>query len=487
MLKSNDKGIEEPRTDVPRAPAGHGAHRAPDAGLALRLGRYVAGLDTHAVDEPTREAVWRCLLDALASAGAALDLPAVRAARETALALYGRGAVPMWFTGKPASTAAALFANSAATAALDLDDGYRQARGHPGAAVIPTALALMGEDPRRTVADLVAAIVAGYEVGLRLAMARPAYAPSGAWSGYAVVATAGKMLGLDPAVIAHALAIAAQTAPALPALAGIAGSDVKEGIAAGVAAGWAALRLAMAGYVGPIAVLDDVRLFDPDMALRDLGGTPLIRGTYFKPYGCCRHIHAPLDAWLHLRARHGLEAGDIAGMQVRTYRATFNLSNSPAPRTLVEAQYSVPYCLALCALRGSDALVPLQAMHLGDAGVRDLAARITVVHDAGVEALFPARSPASVTVSLKDGRRLYSPVMDPRGDPATPLGWAELETKFRVATRAGLSPVRQQAVLDAISDLRHGDGAPLARAVGASGVLDVSGGTEQQHCKGDQP
>ncbi|ARP79965.1 2-methylcitrate dehydratase [Bordetella genomosp. 8] len=473
-------------TDAPRAPAPHG-HRVPHAGLALRLGRYVADLDGRAIDAPTREAVWRCVLDALASAGAALGLPAVMAAQETALALYGPGHVPLWFTGRPASMAAALFANSAATAALDLDDGYRQARGHPGAAVIPTALALLGEDPRRTVADLVAAIVAGYEVGLRLAMARPGYAPSGAWSGYAVVATAAKMLGLDPAVIAHALAIAAQTAPALPALAGIAGSDVKEGIAAGVAAGWAALRLAMAGYEGPVAALDDGRLFDAGIALHDLGGAPLIQGTYFKPYGCCRHIHAPLDAWLHLRARHGLEAADVAGMQVRTYRATFNLSNSPTPGTLVEAQYSVPYCLALCALHGSDALVPLQAIHLGDPGVRDLAARISVVHDAGVEALFPARSPASVTVSLKDGRRLASPVMDPRGDPATALEWADLVTKFRVATRAGLSPVRQQALLDAIAELRNGDSVPLAGALGASGVLGVPGWTDPQHRKGDHP
>uniref|UniRef100_UPI0039F052F2 MmgE/PrpD family protein n=1 Tax=Bordetella sputigena TaxID=1416810 RepID=UPI0039F052F2 len=442
------------------------------------MGRYVAGLDPHAIDGQTKDAVWRCILDALASAGAALGLPAVAAAQEAALALYGRGPAPMWFTGRSASTAAAMFSNSAATAALDLDDGYRQARGHPGAAVIPTALALMDERPRDTAANLCAAIVAGYEVGVRLAMARPAYAPSGAWSGYAVVATAGRMLGLDPAVIAHALAIAAQTAPALPALAGVAGSDVKEGIAAGVAAGWAALRLAMAGYAGPVAVLDDARLFDPDIALRGLGGTPLIHGTYFKPFGCCRHIHAPLEGWLHLRARHGLDAEDIAGMQVHTYRATFNLSNSPAPVTLVEAQYSVPYCLALCAVHGSDALLPLEARHLGDVQVRDLAARITVVHDAEVEPLFPARSPASVAISLKNGQRLASPVMDPRGDPATPLGWADLETKFRVATRKGLSSARQRAILDAIADLRNGDSVSLSRVLRSA---------DQQPCKGDEP
>ncbi|ALM83333.1 2-methylcitrate dehydratase [Bordetella sp. N] len=439
--------------------------------MGLRLGEYVAGMAARDLDARTMEATWRCLLDALASAAAAADLPAVQAAQATGLALYGAGRSSLWFTGKTGSAAAASFANSAATAALDLDDGYRQARGHPGAAVIPTVLSLADELPGHTVQDLLTAVVVGYEVGLRLAMSRPAYAPSGAWSGYAVVAAAGKMLGLHPGVIAHALAIAAQTAPALPALAGLAGSDVKEGIPAGVAAGWTALRLAMAGYAGPLAVLDDRRLFDPDVLLHGLGKTPLIQGVYFKPFGCCRHIHAPLEGWLHLQAAHGLHARDIADMQVRTYRATFNLANSATPSTLVEAQYSVPYCLGLCAVHGGDALLPLEGSHLGDATVRELAARITVIHDADIEPLFPARSPASVTITLRNGQRLASPVMDPRGDPATPMAWGDLERKFRVATRCGLSSARQQAVLDAIAGLRNGDSdsGPLLRTLGLPG------------------
>ncbi|OZI38431.1 2-methylcitrate dehydratase [Bordetella genomosp. 10] len=456
MLPSNDCSPERVAT-------------APDAGMALRLGRYVAALDPRGIDASTRETVWRCILDALASAGAALDVPAVTAARQAARALHGEGRAPVWFTGRTAATAAALFTNSAAVAALDLDDGHRRARGHPGAAVIPAVLASMHDRPGRTVADLIAAVVAGYEVGIRMAMARPAYAPSGAWSGYAVVAAAGKMLGLAAEVIAHALAIAAQTAPALPALAGIAGSDVKEGIPAGAAAGWAALQLAMAGYTGPVAVLDDERLFDREVLLRGLGEAPLIDGVYFKPFGCCRHIHAPLEGWLHLQAAHGLDARDVAGMQVRTYRATFNLACRPAPATLVEAQYSVPYCLALCALHGSDALLPLETRHLGDEAVHRLAARIEVMHDPGIEPLFPARSPACLVVTLADGRRLSSPLMDPRGDPHTPLGWADLERKFGVATRRLLSRARQQAVLDAMAELRQDDSAPLLRVLGSAG------------------
>ncbi|SOY77750.1 MmgE/PrpD family protein [Cupriavidus taiwanensis] len=435
--------------------------------IGLHLGRYVADLDARTIDARTQETVLRCVLDAIASAASALEQPGVKAAQQAAQTMYGAGSSPMWFTGRTATDAGALFANSAASAALDLDDGYRKARGHPGAATIPAALALVHTRPDIAVQDFMAAVVAGYEVGIRMAMARPGYAPSGTWSGFAVVATCGRMLGASAEIIAQALAIAAQTAPALPALAGLVGSDVKEGIAAGAVSGWAALELAMAGYAGPAAVLKDGRLFDSDTALRDLGGQPLINGTYFKPFGCCRHIHAPLDALLHLQRLHGLAARDIKRMEVHTYRATFNLTNKPDPETLVEAQYSVPYCLALCALHGADALLPLDTRRLYDAEVSDLAKRITVVHDVAIESLFPARSPAWVAVTLSNGQLLESPLTDPRGDPHHPLSWGDLERKLQVATRATLSPASQQGVLEGMAGLRAGAWNPLLLALSA--------------------
>ncbi len=438
--------------------------------IALQLGHYVAGLSFGILDAKTKEAVMRCVLDTLVSAAAALALPGVKASQHAAQALYGAGRSTLWFTRSDVSEAAALYANSAAACALDLDDGNRMARGHPGAAVIPTALALAYNHPQITVQDFMAAVVAGYEVGIRMATAKPNYAPSGSWSGFAVVATAGRMLGVNAEIIAQALAIAAQTAPALPALAGLAGSDLKEGIPAGVASGWAALQLAQAGFAGPTAMLDDPELFDLDTILHNLDGRPLINSTYFKIFGCCRHIHAPLEAFLHLQAIHGFSARDIVKMDVYTYRATFNLSNKPHPLTLVEAQYSVPYCLALCAVQGSDALLPLETCYLSNAEVIDLAERVQVVHDASIEPLFPIRSPAWVAVNLANGVRLESPLMDPRGDPDRPLTWDDLEHKLTVATRSTLSETQQRTLLDGVAALRKEEWEPLLRALDAQEV-----------------
>ena len=265
--------------------------------------------------------------------------------------------------------------------------------------------------------------------------------------------------------MAQALGIAAQSAPALPGLAGLMGSDVKEGIPWGSVTGLVALQLAQDGFTGPVRVFDSATLFAADRIVDGLGSTPLIEETYFKPFACCRHIHAPLEAYSDLSSIHGFLAEDVIRVDVHTYRATFNLSNLTEPSTLVEAQYSVPYCMALCAIYGSEALLPMSTMHLRDDAVHTFAKRVNVCHDPEIEPLFPSRSPARVTVTTRVGI-FTSDLTDPRGDPVTALSWGDLEAKFRAATRSHMRVEQQQEILTAVSKLREGDINPLRLATG---------------------
>jgi len=81
-------------------------------------------------------------------------------------------------SGLSSSVIGAAWANSAAASALDLDDGHRLARGHPGAAVIPTAFAVAHETGA-TLEDIINAIVIGYEVGVTICTARVVYGSTG--------------------------------------------------------------------------------------------------------------------------------------------------------------------------------------------------------------------------------------------------------------------------------------------------------------------
>lgn len=423
------------------------------------LAQYVCALRADELRSESRDAAVRCVLDLLTAAAAGFREPVARAVRRTVRSQYGSGSAAIWFTGERTSESGAVFCNSTAAAALDLDDGFRLARGHPGAAVIPAVMTALSNEQLQA-GELLAAIVAGYEAGVRMAVGRPSYAPSGAWSPFAAIAAAGRIRQLSPEIVSQAFGIAAQCAPALPGLAGLMGSDVKEGIAWGATTGLTALYLAEAGFTGPERIFDDPALFASERIVRGLGDIPMIEGTYFKPYACCRHIHAPLDAFQALVQQHSLSAGDCISVEVHTYSATFNLSNLPAPRDLIEAQYSVPYCLAICAVRGSQALLPMEASILEDEAVQAFARKVTLHRDSDIERLFPSQSPARVVVNTRGGH-FESPVTNPRGDPSSALSSDELKEKFLVATRNALATARQLEVLKAIDELREGELAPL--------------------------
>ena len=428
-----------------------------------RLAEYVRSLDGRALSEESREAALRCVLDLMAAAAAGAREKGVAATRAVARSEFGGGPAEIWFTSDRSSPTGAVLCNSAAASTLDLDDGYRAARGHPGAAAIPAAMAAAAECDADAAAFL-AGIVAGYEIGVRVAIARPGYAPSGAWSPFAAVAAAAAARGTSVDALANAFGIAAQHAPALPGLAGLMGSDVKEGIPWGAVSGMAALRLAEAGSTGPLHILDQPELFSSARMLEGLGGAPLIGGAYFKPYACCRHLHAPLDAYAKLAEQHAIRPESVTAVEVHTYSGTFNLSNRAEPQDLVEAQYSTPFCVAILALRGREALLPMDAGMLSDPQLRAFAGRVSMHRDPAIEPLFPAQSPARIVVHAA-GKRFESPVTMPRGDPADPLSWDELRDKYLTATRFALSPAHQREVLEAVDRLRSGDLQPLRAAV----------------------
>src|SRR5262249_50372161 len=211
--------------------------------VLTELGELGASLElTHVGMSAACEAI----VDLVTAAAAAPPRDLTDALRQA----YGPGPWAIWFTGQTAAPTAAGFANAFAAAALDLDDGHRESRGHPGAAVIPAVLALAdlrdaaGDVP--VDAEILRAVVVGYEIGIRIASARGFYARTGFWAGFAAAAGAGALAGLDAGRLSHALAIPGDTGPhmatttAPPAWPQPNGSDGKEGIPWGAACGLAA-------------------------------------------------------------------------------------------------------------------------------------------------------------------------------------------------------------------------------------------------------
>ncbi|NIA71417.1 MmgE/PrpD family protein [Pelagibius litoralis] len=425
------------------------------------LADYVQSQTREALSPEAREGALRCILDLMAAAVAGFPVQSTARARQVAPMLFGEGTAAIWLSDLKTTLPGAVFCNAAAASALDLDDGHRLARGHPGAAVIPAAFAVAAETDA-TADQLLGAIAVGYQVAVGVAAARGSYARSGMWCGFGAVAAAGYLRHTPPEQLSHALAIAGMTAPNLLSVGDGSsfpaplGNDVKEGIAWATANAVTALCLAEAGLTGPLDMLDHAPHYARQKIADSLAGSPAICSTYFKPFCCCRHVHAPVDALEALILGNALSPREIVAVEVYTYGGALRLSNRPEPENLIDVQYSIPYCLGLAALVGSDAFLPLEEAVLNRLEVTAFARKVSLHLDPEIDNRFPAESLARVVVKTATAS-FESPLTAPRGEASNPLSWQDLQGKFRHASRRMMTSRQQQDLLDAVGRLREGD------------------------------
>lgn len=447
--------------------------RSPDTGwetnmaIARTLADFVR--ETKEVPDATRAIAVSAVFDLVTAAVAGYASPGGQAARKAAALIWGNGPVTSWFSGGRLTVPGAAFVNSAIASMLDLDDGHRAASGHPGASIIPAVFATA--DAYHVSAErALVAIALGYEIAVRIASARDIDSldtlVTGPWCGQGAAAAAAWLRDLPSDQIAQAIAIAGSSAPNLAAVAysRVMGNHVKEGIPWATATGLSAVELAAAGFTGPIDLFDNARLYDATKLASALGANWLIDNTYFKPYGCCRWAHAAIEALLALQAQEQIAATDIRAIEVHTFSRTLRLNNDLAPDNLEAAQYSVPFCLALAALRGPEALLPLKEDMLKDAAALALAKRITLTVDPGYDAMFPGKVPSRIAVTTTHGAFDHV-VLVPKGEPANPMVWADLEAKFDRAARPVLAPDHATALRAGIDALNAGDLSPLRKAL----------------------
>ncbi len=361
----------------------------------------------------------------------------------------------------PTDPRTAALINGTASHTVEVDDIFSPGLYHPGVVTIPAALAL-AEARGADGALLLRAIVAGYEVGNRIARAvNPAHYAhwhSTATVGHFGAATAAAVvLGLDVVRTGHALATVATMAAGLRHA--FSADAMSKPLHAGRAAeaGVLAALAAAEGVTGVPDMLEGARGFgaamsdapDWDAATATLGAEWTIRATTRKAHACCGHSFAALDAIGALMDEHNLSPEAIETIEVGGYRATVEICGNPVPRTSAEARFSLPFCAAAMAHRGAVTPAAFTESALADPGIRALAARVTLGLDDEAEARFPALRGALVAIRTADGRTLRQRRATRRGDPADPLTGAEIRAKFH-------------ALADPVI------GAPAARALAAA-------------------
>ena len=213
--------------------------------------------------------------------------------------------------------------------------------------------------------------------------------------------------------------------------------------------GLVAVDLAQEGFTGPLDILDHPDWFNPDQITAKPKSAWAIEHIYFKPYSSCRWSHAAIEALMFILRENKLTFEGIERVTVETFERALRLNNYPDPSSLEAAQYSIPFCLGVAAVKGPDALLPLREDCLQDPDIANFARRVSLVRDTGLNDLFPLKTPARVWVETRAGR-IEKTVTDPRGDPANPMTQSELEAKVRCLTQAFPAVDQQQQVIDSI-------------------------------------
>ncbi|KQP13707.1 MmgE/PrpD family protein [Pseudorhodoferax sp. Leaf267] len=344
--------------------------------------------------------------------------------------------------GRRATARAAALYNGTAAHAAEVDDSFRDAMYHPGAATIAAALAA-SQDAGASGLDFLRALVLGYEVSTRIGvvLGRPHYQfwhNTGTVGTFGAAAAAGGALRLGAQPFAHALATAATFAAGLQQAFRM--DSMSKPLHAGRAAegGLLAAQMAARGVTGSLDVLDgDAGLGQamsngPDWSQvgATLGRDFHITRLTFKNHIGCGHTFAAIDGALALREQHGLQADDIAHVQVDTYRPALDIACYERPTTANEARFSLRYVVATALARGSVRLAAYEPAQLADARVRELMTRIDVRVDPAIDAAFPGQRAARVEITTRNGAKLVHLQPNRKGDPELPLSDGELESKF---------------------------------------------------------
>ena len=414
---------------------------------AETLAAFCAGLRWSELDAAVQQRTRELLLDLVGVALAGSRQPSSPPAAQAAVALGGHGVANIVGTPRSTGAAWAALANGTAAHAVELDDVTTESSLHPGVAVIPAAIAL-AQELQRPPTNLLEAIVAGYEVTMRVGNAlnpASAYArgfhPTGVAGVFGATMAAAHLLELGQAQRVMALGIAGTMASG--SLEYLADGAWTKRLNAGWAghAGITAARMAEAGFNGPRSVLEgrlgalhaysDAAL--PERLLADLGEPLQVMRVSIKPYACCRYNHGLIDCMLRLRNAIDVEQIERIRLGVLSGGALLvaePIEQKRTPVGVVDAQFSAPYAACAALVFGSGGMDVYTAGRMADSRVRALLPKVDCYRDVSLDAEYPRRWPAEASVVLRDGRVFSERVEFATGEPENPVTLDALRAKF---------------------------------------------------------
>lgn len=453
------------------APDGHSDHKTHTASIAEELAARIVATSWHQLTPLALRYAKLGLLDTIAVgiAGASEDASVI--ARRVAGSAPGPAL--LWGLKQRTSVLDAAFLNGIAANVLDFDDCTDNLGGHPSSPILPAALALAAQTGASG-KELLLAYVTGFETetclgrGVNFFHYEKGWHPTSTLGVFGAAAACSKLLRLDNAKTAHALALCASLAAGVKSNLGSMAKPMHIGNAA--RSGLLAAQLAAEGFTGIPDALEHghgfLNLFNGSgnynvERIFEKWGTPWdieMPGIAIKQYPCCLSTQAAIDAMLAVTKQHDLKAADVARIEARASARRLEHTNRPAPRSALESKLSAQYVLARALADREVTLPHFEGDRYLEPSIKKLMKK---VHLAPLDAsTLESRGDfyADVAVTLNDGRRLTAEIERPVGHYAgIPLDDGLHRVKYLGCVQRSLSEAQIDALYATVQRIEDTD------------------------------
>jgi 2-methylcitrate dehydratase len=435
------------------------------------IARWACDLKYEDLTPEAIDAAKRFLYDSLGCALGGYQVHDVNIFLDHLREVGGKGDCTVIGAGDQMSPVDAAMLNALMIRAMDYNDIYwKQDPSHPSDLLsAPLALA---EHAKMSGKDVILGIVLGWDIIMRLChIAVPGIRERG-WHhatlmAYATPVVAGKMIGLTPEQMQHAIGIASCHRFTLGcAVAGkltmmkntVSPMATRDGVEAAL--------LAQKGYTGPEGVIEGKEGmvhclgdgWDFSWITDNLGDKFMITDCGMKSYPIEALMHSPVSATLHILKEHGLKAEDVDQVLIESIARAADILSDPAkydPQSKESADHSLPYCIAAAVAESRVTPLEFKENKLWDKRLRSQMAKVKVVANEEFEKAFPAKQCTRVTITTMDGRKLTHQLDVPKGDPRDPMTVDDLQVKFDALAEPVMSEKRRRQLKDVIFSVEY--------------------------------
>lgn len=433
---------------------------APNEILA-ELGRFVSAAACERLPAAIVHKAKACILNGLAVGIASVRLPQPRQAVEAVdrESSGNAGSATRLLDKRRLDFPLAAFCNAVLLHSRVQEDAHPC--GHLGVVAIPTALSC-AEQFGATGGDTLAALVAGYEVALRIGRDHAAdtsargVRTTSAYGVFAAAACGARLMKLDAQACAHALALAANAACGLrewidagteefPFHAGLA---ARNGLvcASLAAAGVAAAPSSLTGSAGFFRVFASDSERYAQRVCDGLGKEFEFETIAYKPYPICQMLRAVVGGMIDLRAQAGQREAQTIAIHMHPFEADFFGIRYAGPfASFSQTFMSAPFCAALAWVTGD---VTFAGLHeFTHAAALAMVRKIVVISD-----LSRAKYSPRLVVTLADATVLEWEGTE--GADAYRLTWDQaVRMNAKLCAEAGVSEGLSQALAAAAAEM----------------------------------